>query len=162
MQIGLERCSVASVERKNGGPSCVPIANEGPGDTPSQIDRKDVAEPNVGGLQKDLTTVRHTELFIIEDNGTNGGQNNDTSKVDPMEPPRRPVPHGIGLKVHLRHWRLACSPRPQILEVLSRSGSTPDEPVELVGFRQRQRLWATPPSHNRAEEFTNTGGESHR
>jgi hypothetical protein len=44
--------------------------------------------------------------------GTDGGQSNDTSKVDPMEQPRRTVPYGIGLKVHLRHWRLACSPGP--------------------------------------------------
>ena len=85
----------------------MPIANEGPGETPSQIDGEDVSEPNVGGLQKDLASVGHAELVIEEDGGANGGQGNDANKIDPMEPPRRPVPHRIGLKA-LRHSPLAC------------------------------------------------------
>ena len=80
---------------------------EGPGDTPSQIDGEDVSEPNVGGLQKDLAAVGYAELVIEEDGGANGDQGNDANKIDPMEPPRRPVPHRIGFKA-LRHSLLAC------------------------------------------------------
>ena len=63
------------------GTEGLPIANEGPDQAPSQVDSEDVAEPNVGSLQKDFAAVGYAELLLEEDAGTDGCQREDTNQI---------------------------------------------------------------------------------
>ena len=79
------------------------IPDEGPNETPSQIDDEDIAKPYVGGLQKYLTAIGYAQFLVIEDSSTDGGQTKNANEVDPMKPARGRVPYSISLEAWRRH-----------------------------------------------------------
>ena len=75
---------------------CLPVAEEGPDDAPTQVGREDVAEPDVGGFQKNLAVVRDAQLLTVKDGCSKDGQTKNTHNIELVEPARRAVPHHVG------------------------------------------------------------------
>jgi hypothetical protein len=91
------------MERQDRRPSRIVIADEGPDDTPRQIRREDVADPDVCRLEEEFAPIGHTELFVINDGDADRRQPDNTGEIDPVEPPSRRVPYSVGLEAWSRH-----------------------------------------------------------
>jgi hypothetical protein len=85
-------------EWPNGRPSRISVSEERPDKAPNQIQRQNVAKPNVRRLQENFAGDGDAEGIFIQQRSADRSQANDTYEIDPMEPPYWQVPDLVGVE----------------------------------------------------------------